>query len=141
MISGTGTDRALRWSGNRIAGTAAFFLLALALLCVGARTPDEPAVAGRPSLSAVRATLIAVVPDRTVVATRPFGSAGNRHWLAAGPRDRGVGALPVQTALATAAADAAIAAEHAGRAGLASPVPPHRPSASSFEARAPPAAA
>lgn len=98
-------------------------------------------MAGRPALSSVRAAFIAVVPDRVAVAVRPFGSAGNRQWLATAPRDRGAGALPVQAALATVAADAAIVGGRAGRAAQARQDAPRPASASLFEARAPPAAA
>jgi hypothetical protein len=138
LIPDTGTDRAAGRIASRIAATAALFLFALALLCAGARAPDEPAVAGRPSLSAIRDAFIAVVPDRVVVAMRPATSAGNRQWLAAASRDSG-GGLSGQAPSAVVAADAAIAWARAVRAVHARQVLPPRPSASPFEARAPPA--
>lgn len=141
LISGTGTDRAARRTGSRVAGAAALVLFALALLGAAVRAPDEPAVAGRASLSAMRAAFIAVMPDRVAVAVRPPAPAGNRQWLAAASSDRGGGALPGQAPAALAFADATLADRPAGHAARTRQEMPARPSASPFAARAPPARA
>jgi len=85
----------------------------------------------------VRATFLAVVPDRVAFAVRPSGTAANRQWLFAAQRDTGTGALQGQAAAIVPASRAA----HVGGGGcvvLARRDTRRASSTSPFDARAPP---